>query len=136
MTDATDVRASTRSRRTMASALLVISAYLLGTVLTPVLLPWLPGRPLALKGLWTGIGLCIVAGIGSWQLGSEWLSRLDAAALTLLVLAIASFMAMKFTGSTTYTSLSGVRREMRIAGPLQAMGSVLGIVLWIAGRFV
>ena len=120
----------------LASALLVISAYLLGTVLTPVLLPWLPGRPLALKGLWTGIGLCIVAGIGSWQLGSGWLSRLDAAALTLIVLAIASFMAMKFTGSTTYTSLSGVRREMRIAVPLQALGSVLGIVLWIAGRFV
>jgi hypothetical protein len=57
-------------------------------------------------------------------------------ALVLVILATASFMAMKFTGSTTYTSLSGVRREMRLAVPLQAAGVVLGMVLLITSRFI
>lgn len=43
---------------------------------------------------------------------------------------------MNVTGSTTYTSLSGVRREMRIAVPIQAGAAVIGTVLWMAGRFI
>jgi acetyl-CoA decarbonylase/synthase complex subunit gamma len=43
---------------------------------------------------------------------------------------------MSFVGSTTYTSLSGVRWEMRIAVPMQLLAAVVGLVLWIAGRFV
>ena len=57
-------------------------------------------------------------------------------ALALVILATASFMAMKFTGSTTYTSLSGVRREMRVAVPLQAAIGIVGIILWAVGRFI
>jgi acetyl-CoA decarbonylase/synthase complex subunit gamma len=57
-------------------------------------------------------------------------------ALALVILGTASFMAMKFTGSTTYTSLSGVRQEMRVAVPLQATASLLGIVLWTISRFI
>jgi acetyl-CoA decarbonylase/synthase complex subunit gamma len=56
--------------------------------------------------------------------------------LMLLIVAIASFITMNFLGSTTYTSLSGVRREMRIAVPGQAIAAVAGLTLWIAGRFV
>ena len=35
---------------------------------------------------------------------------------------------MNFTGSSTFTSLSGVRREMRIAVPLQIAGAVVGLI--------
>jgi acetyl-CoA decarbonylase/synthase complex subunit gamma len=45
-------------------------------------------------------------------------------------------MAMNFTGATTYTSLSGVRREMRVAVPIQAAAAGVGVVLWLIGRFV
>ena len=54
----------------------------------------------------------------------------------LLIPAVASFITMSFVGSTTYTSLSGVRWEMRIAVPLQLIAAAAGIVFWIVGRFV
>ena len=115
----------------LVSATLFLLAYAFGTVLTPALLPWLPGRPLALKGFWAGLGLCAIAGVWQWQMHSTWSVLLETIALSLLIIATVSFMAMKFTGSTTYTSLSGVRREMRIAIPLQAVAAVFGIVLWV-----
>jgi hypothetical protein len=43
---------------------------------------------------------------------------------------------MNFTGSSTYTSPSGVRKEMRIAVPMQIIGGVLGIGLFITSRFL
>jgi acetyl-CoA decarbonylase/synthase complex subunit gamma len=43
---------------------------------------------------------------------------------------------MNFTGSSTYTSLSGVKKEMRVAVPLQMVGFIAGFVLWIANKFV
>jgi acetyl-CoA decarbonylase/synthase complex subunit gamma len=53
-----------------------------------------------------------------------------------MIPAVASFLGMNFTGASTYTSLSGVRREMRVAVPLQILGAVAGLGLWLAGRFV
>jgi acetyl-CoA decarbonylase/synthase complex subunit gamma len=43
---------------------------------------------------------------------------------------------MNFTGASTYTSLSGVKKEMRVAVPLQIIVAILGMGMWIAGRFV
>lgn len=49
----------------------------------------------------------------------------------------ASFLAMNFTGSTTYTSLSGVVKEMRIAVPAQIISAGLGILFmaWCLIKF-
>jgi hypothetical protein len=44
---------------------------------------------------------------------------------------IASFLAMNFTGASTYTSLSGVKKEMRIFIPVQILLSISGFVLVI-----
>ena len=60
---------------------------------------------------------------------------LDAAAWALVLPAVASFFAMNFTGASTYTSLSGVKAEMRIAVPAQIMAAVLGAGLWVISRF-
>ena len=54
----------------------------------------------------------------------------------LIIPAATSFLVMNFTGGSTYTSLSGVKREMRIAVPLQLLCAVAGIGLWLTGRFV
>jgi hypothetical protein len=43
---------------------------------------------------------------------------------------------MSFTGSTTFTSPSGVEKEMRRAIPLQGVAVLLAGVLWIYGGFV
>lgn len=106
-------------------ALLVLGTFV-GTVLTPILLPWVPGRAFALKGAITGMAVAFMLLI------SGYLSGLDGIAWLLLITATSSFLAMNFTGSSTYTSLSGVKREMRIAVPAQIGASVIGIVLWVS----
>jgi hypothetical protein len=117
------------------SAVLFAAAFVAGTILTPILLPWLPGRALSLNGAWIGAVLlpALATVARSEMVAASWLT---VAAWCLLIPATTSFAAMNFTGSTTYTSLSGVRREMRIAVPIQIVAAVLGLSLWLAARFV
>jgi len=118
------------------SAVLWVATCFGSAVLVPALLPWLPGRALALKGLW--LGGAFVAGLAACyaQVPELTGNAVSFAAWCVIILVTASFLAMNFSGATTYTSLSGVRREMRVAVPLQFAGTVVGGVLWIVGRFV
>lgn len=105
-------------------------------VLGPTLLPYLPGRAFALKGFWVGL-LFFAAFLAGTSLTSIGLGgRLDLAAWCLILPAAASFLLMNFTGCTTFTSISGVRREMRIAVPAQIVAAVAGVTMWLVGRFV
>ena len=116
-----------------AEALLV--AILAGTVLTPILLPWLPGRAFSLKGLSIGLVAALVLALirgFSLGVGSE---RLELLGWFLLIPAVSSYLAMNFTGASTYTSLSGVKKEMRWALPLQIAAAFLGLLLWLTSRF-
>ena len=118
------------------SALMLLAAYLAGAAVAPALLPWIPGRAFSLKGGLAGlavVGVVIAAGwfgagrIGNWAETIGW---------ALVVPVVSSFLTMNFTGASTYTSLSGVRREMRVAVPLQIGAASAGLVMWLAGRFV
>jgi hypothetical protein len=114
--------------------LALICGIVAGAILTPVLLPWLPGRAFALKGLWTGL-----LAVGVWTLlrlsgAGASVGRLELIAWLLVIPAISSYLAMNFTGASTYTSLSGVKKEMRFAVPLHIVVVVLGIALWIGSR--
>ncbi len=62
----------------------------------------------------------------------NWSGGLEILGWTLLILALTSYIAMNFTGSSTYTSLSGVRKEMRLAVPLEIGAGVLGLGLWVS----
>jgi hypothetical protein len=97
-----------------------------GTIVAPLALPWLPTRSFAVKGAVVGIlwSLLFLAVTG-WR-------GLAAAATVLLVSAVSSFLCLNFTGSTPYTSLSGVKREMRLSMPVMAGGLVAGIGCWVA----
>jgi len=115
----------------------VFLATSLGTlVFGPAFLPYLPGRPFALKGLWLGLffAAVLVAGTSLAAVGVG--DRLDLVAWCLMIPAVSSFLLMNFTGCTTFTSLSGVRREMRKALPIQIVVAVAGVGIWLAGRFV
>ncbi len=102
-----------------------------GTMLVPIALPWLPGRAFALKGAVAGIGMGILAGVFLAGGGiAEMIS------LVCCVAAIASYLAMNFTGSTPFTSPSGVEREMKRAIPVQAVTIVCALVLWLAAPFI
>ena len=118
------------------AALLLLLGWLAGAVLTPALLPWLPGRAFATKGAVMGLllGGCVV-GLG-WIPVDGWGGRVEAASWLLLLPAITSFLGMNFTGASTYTSLSGVRREMRFAVPAQVAAGAVGLGLWLTARFL
>jgi len=116
----------------MASVVNLLMAYVAGTVLGPLLLPWLPGRSFSLKGAEIGVIVFIVSYVSSLA-GSHIVQVI---AWLLLIPALSSFLTMNFTGSSTYTSLSGVKREMRTAVPVQIAAAVIGLTLWITGRFV
>ena len=105
------------------------TSILAGAVFTPLLLPWLPGRAFSVKGSILGLlsGLLVTSLL---SVGHS-VSSMGAVALLTLVSAMAAYLAMNFTGSSTVTSLSGVRKEMRIALPLQIGGTAAGLVLWV-----
>jgi acetyl-CoA decarbonylase/synthase complex subunit gamma len=43
---------------------------------------------------------------------------------------------MNFTGASTYTSLSGVKKEMRRALPIEIGAGIVGIILWLGSHFI
>jgi len=98
-----------------------------GAVLLPALLPWIPGRAFAWKGALLGL-LCGLWPALSAPAGAGWLERI---ALILFTVCLSSYLAMNFTGSTPYTSPSGVEREMRRAMPAQAVALFLALGGWI-----
>jgi hypothetical protein len=115
--------------------LMVLTAYaagiLGGAVAAPVLLPWIPTRAFALKGLLTGFaaGLAVAAIFYSRTI---WV---EALALLLITMVISSYLAMNFTGSTPFTSPSGVEKEMRKAIPLQAAVALIALIMWLGAAF-
>mgnify|MGYP001324220015 CR=1 FL=1 len=102
-------------------------AVVTGTVITPLLLPFIPGRSFAWKGWLLGL---------LWAVGfiryNGWFTPgflLLAAGYGLVLPSLSAYLAMNFTGSSTYTSFSGVIKEMKTAVPLIALSSAAGIVL-------
>lgn len=104
--------------------------FLAGIVLVPALLPWLPGRSFALKGVEVGLA------VGAALLLSGRYGVAGGISVGLLSVAACSFLGLMYTGSTPYTSASGVRREIRWAIPFQLSLTVVGIILWLASRWI
>jgi hypothetical protein len=108
----------------------IIGAYLAGIVLAPLFLPWIPFRTFAMKGAFWGAAITFVLDLFFNMPPTEKL------ALGLINLSIASFMMMNFTGSSTFTSLSGVKKEMKIAVPLQITLASIGLILFIISKLI
>jgi hypothetical protein len=117
------------------SALAFAIAVFAGAVLVPVLLPWLPGRALTVKGAVAGAVLALLALTAlPGMLGA--MSLWGWAAVALTVTAAASYVGVNFTGSTPYTSPSGVEAELRRALPVQAIAVAVGLVCWVVAAAV
>jgi acetyl-CoA decarbonylase/synthase complex subunit gamma len=109
-----------------------VGAVFSGIALGPLLLPWLPGRSFAVKGaviglLWSGL-FYLLAG------GSGWNAPVIAANFLALP-AVSAFYTLNFTGCSTYTSRSGVKKEMRLALPAMGGAILASLVLLLIGRF-
>lgn len=114
-------------QETWSSFVPYFGAIIAGAIFVPVLLPFIPGRSLAWKGwlmglVWAGLYLGVIHPGASWKQVLLYL---------LLLPPISSFLGMNFTGATTYTSLSGVVKEMKIAIPAQILFAGVGIIVLI-----
>ena len=107
-------------------------SYLAGCVLTPVLLPFIPFKAFSLKGLVVG-WLMAIPLLYFNLLGT---SIFEMISWFLMIGGISSFMAVNFTGASTFTSLSGVQKEMKISLPAQIIGTALGCIGWMVTRFI
>ena len=108
---------------------------LAGTVLFPLLMPLIPTRDFSSRGFVIGAIAAvpiIIQDVTSGK-GAAWyvLAGLVVGSL-LLVSSISAFISLNFTGSSTYTSRTGVKREMFRYIPAMAWSFGLGLGLSVA----
>jgi hypothetical protein len=116
----------------LRSVVNLFAAYLAGCVLTPALLPWIPFRRFALKGLIMGWLVALMLACFHF-FGHRYLEIIS---WFLMTGSLSSFIAMNFTGTSTFISLSGVQKEMKTALPAQIGTAAAGVVLWIISKFI
>ena len=118
------------------AVIMYLAAFLGGAFFTPLLLPWLPGRAFSIKGAFPGFLLALGIGWYRWDAFAALGVKMNILAWLFFVPALSSFIAVTFVGSSTYSSLSGVFKEMGWAIPFQIAITIVGMVLLIAGQFV
>ena len=119
------ISGSILSWSTVGRFLPYLAAILMGCAIVPAILPFVPGKSFAFKGWLAGI---VATFVFTWFYGQ---STANAIAYLLILPAISAYLALNFTGCSTYTSLSGVKKEMKIALPLLILSAISGIALQI-----
>lgn len=107
-----------------------------GAIITPAALPWLPGKSFSFKGMAAGLAISIIICCAFILFSIQLPPAGSVISMILLSTSLSSFLGMNFTGASTYTSPSGVMKEMKIAVPLQILAAVSGIVLWIGSLYM
>lgn len=118
------------------AVLAILAGVIAGAALTPLVLPWLPGRAFSLKGAVAGLPIVLGALFLGVDLPVILGNRLEFISWLLIGTSVSAFLAMNFTGASTFTSLSGVRREMKLAVPAQILVTIFGLCLGLAGRLM
>jgi len=106
-------------------AKIIAAGYFAGLVLTPLLLPYIPTQNFSFKGLIIGVVISALLFL-THSLGGNLLVKLAA---IFFISGFSSFLAMNFTGASTFTSLAGVKKEMKIAVPIQIVSVVIAAIL-------
>jgi len=123
------------------AALAAISAVVAGTVLFPVLLPFIPTNDFSTKGLILGgvAAIPFAAAFASAPALPGWAALIAAITPLLIIPAVTAYLSLNFTGSTTFTSRTGVKKEIFQYVPVMAFMAVTGIILGIVlgvNRFI
>ncbi len=109
--------------------LLGLISVIAGALVTPALLPFIPFRSFAVKG-WI-IGMLAVFIATTSIIMCRHLNTILFIASYLFFPLASSYIALQFTGSTTFTGMSGVKKELKIAIPLYISGAVVSLILLI-----
>ncbi|OGP91058.1 MAG: acetyl-CoA synthase subunit gamma [Deltaproteobacteria bacterium RBG_19FT_COMBO_43_11] len=118
------------------AVLAFLSAILGGVVINPIFLPYLPGRAFSIKGFFIGIVIAFILFYLRNINLQTWPEKIEVLAWFLIIPSISAYLAMNFTGASTYTSLSGVKKELRRALPLEITASICGLLIWITSRLM
>ena len=102
-----------------------------GAIFFPLLLPALRTRLFSLGGAGLGLALAVLLPA---IFPEQSVVQIMGAGLWTVVMA--SWLGLNFTGSTPYTSPSGVEKEMRKAIPVLAGSTILAAILFVTGNFV
>ena len=115
------------------AALAAIAAVVAGTVLFPLLLPFIPTWDFSTKGLLLGgvVAIPFAAAFASVPSLPGWATLIAAITPVLIIPAVTAYLALNFTGSTTFTSRTGVKKEIFRYVPVMAFMAVSGIILGI-----
>ncbi|MDZ7667693.1 MAG: mercury methylation corrinoid protein HgcA [Desulfotignum sp.] len=118
--------------RGLKSLAALVTGLISGAVLTPVLLPYIPSKKFAFKGIVMG-GLCALLLVS--MIFKSVGGMTGAAALFIFSVMVSSHLAMNFTGATPFTSPSGVEKEMKQYLPIQLAGVLVSAGLWVYSAF-
>lgn len=107
-----------------------IGAFLMGTFGVPLLLPYLPFRSFAVKGLFLGAlwAALFVKFHGAFMFSDNHYVLIGN---VLLLLSMTTYTALNFTGSSMYTSFSGTLKETIITVPIIVLALIVGIGLLV-----
>ncbi len=114
-------------RNIIPIAKIITAGYFAGLVLTPLLLPYIPTRNFSFKGLIIGAIVSVLLFLNHSLDGS----LITNFAEIFFIVSFSSFLAMNFTGASTYTSLAGVKKEMKIAVPIQILLASFAAILLV-----
>jgi len=121
------------------AALAAITAVLAGNVLFPILLPWIPTHNFSTKGFLVGVVAALPFAVSVFVRHPDWnwwRQAGQALGYLLAMPAVTAFVALNFTGSSTFTSRSGVRREIFTYIPAMAWTFGIGILFALVFAFV
>jgi len=113
-----------------------LGAVIVGCVLTPILLPWIPGRAFTWKGWLLGLIWAVLVNVLNGWPQEPTYGLLRALGYLLVLPPVSGYLAMNFTGASTYTSFSGVLKEMKAAIPALIISTALGAVLIVVNSFI
>lgn len=119
--------------------LAVITAILSGTAFFPVLLPWLPSKDFSTKGAFLGIIAAIPFGLSVLLQHSDWSWYRQAGQVIGYLLAMSAsvaYISLNFTGATTFTSRTGVKKEIYTYIRPMAASFGIGLILLVVFAFV
>jgi hypothetical protein len=118
--------------RGLLSVSALVTGIFSGGFVTPVLLPYIPFREFAAKGIITGSVFAILLMVA---ISPAINGMAGVGALFLFSMVISSYLAMNFTGTTPFTSPSGVEKEMKRFIPVQVVALAVSTGLWICSAF-
>jgi hypothetical protein len=121
------------------SSLAAVAAVWAGVILFPVLLPWLPTHNFSTKGFILGGLAALPFALSVFVRHPEWTwyrQAGQALEFLLAIPAVTAFISLNFTGSSTFSSRSGVKREMFAYIPTMAWTFGIGVLLAVGLVFI